>query len=502
MAIRDVSRTIDEGIVPPHDLDAEGAVLSAVMIDPAAIGKIDNLKPEHFFAERHRRIYEACIAIHRAGQPVDNVTVGTWLKSRDRIQQVGGMGYLTEILNAAPAVANVAAYASTVIALWQQREAIATLERKAAELRLGRVTPTQARDEIDRALESIAPRPASAPSAILDGPAIAAPLPPLEYLVRELGLVAGGGAPHLVAGYGFSGKTLALQSMALSLVAARAVWGGYTVTARRVVHVDLEQGERLTRLRYQRLARAMGLDLASLGDALALADMPPIALTVDHVDAWRALMTTRDVMLVDSLRAASAGLDENDSAIRAGLDLLGRLSAETGCRPIVIHHARKQGKDDPGGRYAIRGSSAIFDGCDAAYLFSAEKGEPVRVEHVKARSHGALIEDIALVISDVAIDGDAHAGLRVQAHGAELVTQRREEREQEARRQRTERDAEAVKNAIAREPGIGSVDLRRVCRISGDRLADAVAHLGHGIDVREEPQGRTRVRRHYLGGAS
>ena len=40
-------------------------------------------------------------------------------------------------------------------------------------------------------------------------------------------------------------------------------------------------------------------------------------------------------------------------------------------RVLVIHHARKQGKDDPGGRYAIRGSSAIFDGADGVYLFSA-----------------------------------------------------------------------------------------------------------------------------------
>jgi hypothetical protein len=97
---------------------------------------------------------------------------------------------------------------------------------------------------------------------LLDGAAIAAPLPPLAYLVRGLALVADAGPPHLMAGYGYSGKTLALQSMALSLAAARNVWGFYPCPDRRqVVHVDFEQGERLTRIRYQRLARAMDLDL-------------------------------------------------------------------------------------------------------------------------------------------------------------------------------------------------------------------------------------------------
>ena len=65
--------------------------------------------------------------------------------------------------------------------------------------------------------------------ALLDGPALAAPLPDVEYLVCEIGLVAGGGAPHLFAGYGFSGKTLALQAMALALAAGCPVWGAYRV---------------------------------------------------------------------------------------------------------------------------------------------------------------------------------------------------------------------------------------------------------------------------------
>jgi hypothetical protein len=339
---------------------------------------------------------------------------------------------------------------------------------------------------------------------ILDGPAIAAALPELEYLVREIGLVAGGGAPHLVAGYGFSGKTLALQALGLSLAAGRPVWGTYGGTSRRrFVHVDLEQGERLSRRRYQRLAAASGIDLASLGDSLGAAVMPPgLTLAAGCEERWRQIMAGRDLMLVDSLRAASAGQDENDSGIRSGLDMLGALSEQTGCRAIVIHHARKQGPDDPGGRYAIRGSSAIFDGVDSAYLFSAAKGEPVRVEHVKARSHGEPVEDFALVISDVEGAGDPKGGLRVEVRGAELVEERRAAREKSARGERARKDAETVRSTLAARPGLGTRELRAASGLSGERLTGALVALGDGVRTKDEKQGRTVVKKHFLNGGT
>src|SRR5580704_6895240 len=123
-----------EGRVPPHDLEAEKALLSAIMVDPLALDKVlEFLKAEHFYSEAHRRIYEACIDLRSRGQPVDVVQVGTWLKSRERIAQVGGMGYLTEVLNAAPAIANVAAYGRTIHEKSRVRQLIATCQRVAAE---------------------------------------------------------------------------------------------------------------------------------------------------------------------------------------------------------------------------------------------------------------------------------------------------------------------------------------------------------------------------------
>jgi replicative DNA helicase len=81
-----VSLSAVEGRVPPHDLDAEAAVLSAVMVDPQAFDKVyERLRPEHFYSEAHRRIFEACANLHADGKPIDVVQVGSWLRTRERL---------------------------------------------------------------------------------------------------------------------------------------------------------------------------------------------------------------------------------------------------------------------------------------------------------------------------------------------------------------------------------------------------------------------------------
>ena len=78
-----------EGRVPPHDLDAEAAVLSAVMIDPLAFDKVNEfLKPEHFYSEAHRRIYEACVELSADGQ-AGRRRAGRDLAARSRAPRAG-----------------------------------------------------------------------------------------------------------------------------------------------------------------------------------------------------------------------------------------------------------------------------------------------------------------------------------------------------------------------------------------------------------------------------
>jgi replicative DNA helicase len=142
-----------EARVPPHDLDAEAAVLSAILVDRLAFDKVSEfLAPEYFYSEAHRRIYEACRELASGGKPIDVVQVSTWLRDRDRIAQVGGMAYLTDVLNAAPAVANVTAYAQTVQEKWRVRQLILACERVAAQ---GYVGYGEAQSFIDNAEQQV-----------------------------------------------------------------------------------------------------------------------------------------------------------------------------------------------------------------------------------------------------------------------------------------------------------------------------------------------------------
>ena len=122
-----------EGRVPPHDLDAEAAVLSAAMLDPSALDKVVELKPEHFYSEAHRRIYEACLELRQSGSPVDVVQVASFLKDRQRLAQVGGMPYLGQVLDAAPVVSNIAAYGRIIHEKYRIRQLILACQRVSAQ---------------------------------------------------------------------------------------------------------------------------------------------------------------------------------------------------------------------------------------------------------------------------------------------------------------------------------------------------------------------------------
>lgn len=127
-----VHRAADPLNVPPNDQAAETAVLSVALLTPEHVPSLlEFLRPEHFFSEAHTRIWGAVRALAEASQPVEIVTVASWLRARDRLESVGGMPYLIELLNQ-PAIGNPVAYARIVHERWRARELIALAHDVAA----------------------------------------------------------------------------------------------------------------------------------------------------------------------------------------------------------------------------------------------------------------------------------------------------------------------------------------------------------------------------------
>jgi replicative DNA helicase len=105
-----------------------------MLLEPSTLDQVqETLLPEHFYSPANRRIYEACLALAQEGSPIDAVMVGGWLKSRERLAEVGGVPYIARMVDSVPSVANVESYARIIREKWRIRSLISTCQRVAAE---------------------------------------------------------------------------------------------------------------------------------------------------------------------------------------------------------------------------------------------------------------------------------------------------------------------------------------------------------------------------------
>ncbi len=101
--------------IPPHSIEAEQAVLGALLLAPESFATVaEILKPSDFYGEGHREIYRALQELAESGRPIDLVTVTESLKQKDLLDKVGGASYLASLAGAVPTAANVGYYARIV----------------------------------------------------------------------------------------------------------------------------------------------------------------------------------------------------------------------------------------------------------------------------------------------------------------------------------------------------------------------------------------------------
>lgn len=130
-----------DGMVPPNDSAAEAAVLSAILLrgGEAYDEVADLVAGPDFYSEAHRRIFDVLANLAQRGQPIDVLTVGAELRDSGRLQQIGGTGYLTETLSAAPVITekHLRAYAARVRSKARQRRLIVAMQESIARMYVG-----------------------------------------------------------------------------------------------------------------------------------------------------------------------------------------------------------------------------------------------------------------------------------------------------------------------------------------------------------------------------
>ena len=101
--------------VPPQNIEAEQAVLGAMLIDKEAIAKATELlSADDFYREAHRVIFSAMLELYNKNEAVDMVTVTEILKRDNKLEDIGGIAYITSLANVVLTAANVKYHADIV----------------------------------------------------------------------------------------------------------------------------------------------------------------------------------------------------------------------------------------------------------------------------------------------------------------------------------------------------------------------------------------------------
>ncbi|OGZ12287.1 MAG: replicative DNA helicase [Candidatus Lloydbacteria bacterium RIFCSPHIGHO2_02_FULL_51_22] len=101
--------------VPPQDIENEKALLGSIMLKQGALFEIEDMvRPDSFYAVKHRIICEAMLDLHRKNEPIDILSVASRLAEKKQLETTGGRTYLAELVNVVPSSANLIYYAEII----------------------------------------------------------------------------------------------------------------------------------------------------------------------------------------------------------------------------------------------------------------------------------------------------------------------------------------------------------------------------------------------------
>ena len=111
--------------LPPHDIDAEEAVLGSLLIDGTTIYQVTSVvQPHDFYSERNLLVYEACCALYERNEAINQITVAHELARRDKLETCGGAAYLSHLIANCPSSLDIEHYAQIVYRLSVMRNLI------------------------------------------------------------------------------------------------------------------------------------------------------------------------------------------------------------------------------------------------------------------------------------------------------------------------------------------------------------------------------------------
>ena len=202
-------------------MEAEQASLGAMLLERDAIARaLEILRVEDFYRESHRMIYQGILDLFNRSEPVDLITLGEWLKSRNLLESVGGTLYLTTMMSQVPTAAGIGHYAKIVRDRALQRQLIKTADEIMAAAYNTDRDLDEIVDESEQKIFTIAER------GVISGFISLQELVKQQFITIEDNMAAQNPATGLSTGYTeLDGITAGLHAGELIILAARPSMG-------------------------------------------------------------------------------------------------------------------------------------------------------------------------------------------------------------------------------------------------------------------------------------
>lgn len=467
--------------VPPHNLEAEQAVLGSMLLDRDAIARVVELIcAEDFYRDAHRRIYESVTDLFERGEPVDLITVTDQLRDKAQLDDVGGASYVTSLLESVPTAANVEHYARIVLRDARRRRASNVFQLAAVEV--GRGDGAEALADVRRALADLEGSPASVvvrvdtiaaqsvrwlwpgripfgKVTVLDGdPGLGKSVVTLDIAAR---LSRGAGMPD-----GARVDLAGPQGVVL-LTAEDDI--ADTVRPRlETAGADLERIAALVRLRDEQ------------GERLpTLADLDSVGRAIRTVDAALVIIDPLMAYLPDERDA------HRDHDIRRALAPVVALAARTGVAMIVVRHLNKSSAGlNP--VYRGGGSIGIIGAARSGLLVAPDPDAPDSGRRILAVTKSNLSAPVpALAYRIEAPEGVAHVvweGFTAHTAAALLALP-----ELPAERTALDEATEFLTEILAQGAALSATEVKAAARQAGiaERTLDRARHRA-GVVARRE----------------
>jgi hypothetical protein len=362
----------------PQNVEAEVAVLGAILLENGALGEIRSIIGiDDFFSERNRIIFQAFCAIAASGKPIDSIILSAYLTGRGELKKVGGIAYIAELMDSTASAANVAHHCRIVKEKANLRGLInAAVEAADMAYSANGSGVGPILEVVKKRIDQIEVDKTTDIQAI-NASAWLQTDPPAPDQILEDTFDAGDKLAIISSSKLFK-SFLALQ-MALSIAAGRNFLTWRVTRPRRVLYAQFEIKDDHFHRRTKRMARATGIGTADLGDRLHIINARGMGISgpagIERIQKV-AMDFHPEVIFFDPLYKLATGVENAAEDAKVILNAFDVLAEKTGAAIVYIHHDAKGSPGDRDIRDRGAGSNVLGRDYDACFTLTPHASDP------------------------------------------------------------------------------------------------------------------------------